>query len=106
MEKALKAVLYTHQIEFDRTHDLVKLGVLLSGHGLALPVSYDQLRLLNPFAVTFRYDDMEIEAIAQGDVDVAVAGVRDWAEVQVTSAANDDTEATNREPSLRDSTNG
>lgn len=28
VEKALKAVLYAFEIEFDRTHDLVKLGVL------------------------------------------------------------------------------
>jgi HEPN domain-containing protein len=95
VEKALKAALYTHQIEFDRTHDLVKLGVLLSDHGLALPVSYDQLRLLNPFAVTFRYDDMEIEAISQDSVDFVVTEVCAWAEALVRSVAGDGVEAVN-----------
>ena len=103
VEKALKAVLYAFKIEFDRTHDLVKLGVLLDEHNLTLPVSQDQLRLLNPFAVTFRYDDMEIEAIAQGSVDFVVAEVRGWAEAQVTSATDNGNEATNEAPSLMDS---
>ena len=86
VEKALKAVLYARQIEFERVHDLVKLASLLSGQGLALPVSTDQLRLLNPFAVTFRYDDMEIEGVMQEELDSQVAEVRRWAEAQLRSA--------------------
>lgn len=66
-------------------------------------MSQDQLRLLNPFAVTFRYDDMEIEAIAQEGVDFVVAEVRAWAEAQVTSAADNGTEAATEAPLLMDS---
>jgi HEPN domain-containing protein len=90
VEKSLKAVLYSRQIEFDRTHDLVKLARLLGEHEMALPVSDDQLRLLNPFAVTFRYDDMEIDVIVQEDVDSLVADVREWAEEQVRSVTEEE----------------
>lgn len=83
VEKSLKAVLYSYRIEFDRTHDLVKLSRLLEEHNVAPAVSNDQLRSLNPFAVTFRYDDIEVEKIAQGDVDSLVSAVREWAEEQV-----------------------
>lgn len=88
VEKALKAVLYSHQIVFDRTHDLVKLAQLLDVQGIALPVSSDQLRRLNPFAVTFRYDDMEVDLILVEDADSVVADVRQWAERQVGAAAH------------------
>jgi len=57
VEKSLKAVLFTHQIEFRRTHNLVDLAALLRQNGIELPISDDQLLKLNPFAVTFRYDD-------------------------------------------------
>ena len=87
VEKSLKAVLYAHQIKFERTHDLVKLARLLDDRGITLPVSNDQLRVLNPFAVTFRYDDLEIELITRDDTATLVADVRQWAEKQVHNAA-------------------
>jgi HEPN domain-containing protein len=87
VEKSLKAVLYAQEIVFERTHDLVKLAQLLADHDVTLPVSSDQLRLLNPFAVTFRYDDLEIDLILAEDADTLVTEVRRWAEEQVESAA-------------------
>jgi HEPN domain-containing protein len=89
VEKSLKAVLYSHQIEFDRTHDLVKLALLLNDHEITLPATDDQLRALNPFAVTFRYDDMEIVAITGEDTAIVVSEIRRWAEDQVTIAAEE-----------------
>lgn len=89
VEKSLKAVLYAYQIEFERTHDLVKLAQLLAHSGLVLPVSDDQLRLLNPFAVTFRYDDLEFDLAYQADVDNLVVDVRKWAEDQVNQVMNE-----------------
>lgn len=86
VEKALKAVLYSHQVVFDRTHDLVKLAQLLDEHGISIPVSSDQLRVLNPFAVTFRYDDLEVDLILVEDAGSVVAHVRQWAEEQVGKA--------------------
>lgn len=90
VEKSLKAVLYSHQIEFERTHDLVKLATLLSSHDVVLPVSNDQLRLLNPFAVTFRYDDMEFDLVIEEDADMLVSEIRAWAGKQVEIAAEAD----------------
>ncbi len=87
VEKSLKAVLYSHQIVFDRTHDLVKLAQLLGDHSIGLPVSSDQLRMLNPFAVTFRYDDLEVDLILVEDAVSIVTDVRMWAEEQVSRAA-------------------
>jgi len=46
VEKSLKAVLFLQQIEFARTHDLVKLARLLRNHGVMPPVTEDQLRRL------------------------------------------------------------
>lgn len=57
IEKSLKAVLFLHRIEFRRTHDLTELAQLLRQHGIESPVADLQLNVLNPFAVTFRYDD-------------------------------------------------
>ena len=87
VEKSLKAVLFSRRIEFERIHDLVKLAQLLSTCGLVLPVPEDQLRRLNPFAVTFRYDDLEVEPISRLDTASIVADVRRWAEEQVSVAA-------------------
>lgn len=87
VEKSLKAVLYAHQIVFDRTHDLVKLAQLLDERGIHLPASRDQLRMLNPFAVTFRYDDLEVDLILVENADSIVTDVRMWAEEQVSHAA-------------------
>ena len=43
-------------------------------------------RRLNPFAVTFRYDDADIEAIPQEDAANLVKSTRAWAERIVEAA--------------------
>jgi len=86
VEKSLKAVLFSQQIEFARTHDLVKLARLLGDQGVMLPVREDQLRRLNPFAVAFRYDDMEIAPVAQEGMASLIAEIRGWAEQEVSAA--------------------
>lgn len=86
VEKSLKAVLFLHQIEFERIHDLVKLARLLGDHGIVLPVMEDQLRRLNPFAVTFRYDDLEVEGVSFEDIASLVTDVRHWAGEMVRAA--------------------
>jgi HEPN domain-containing protein len=87
VEKSLKAVLFSRRVEFERIHDLVQLAQLLGRCGLVLPASEDQLRRLNPFAVTFRYDDLDIEPISRLDTASVVANVRRWAEEQVSMVA-------------------
>jgi HEPN domain-containing protein len=86
VEKSLKAVLFAQQIEFTRTHDLVKLARLLNDRGISLPVGEDQLRQLNPFTVAFRYDDTEFAPIPQQEVASLLTEIRCWAAEEVSAA--------------------
>jgi HEPN domain-containing protein len=86
VEKSFKAVLFTHEIEFGRTHDLVKLANLIRSRGILVPVSDSQLRTLNPYAVTFRYDEGDIETIQQEEVANLVISMREWADRVVEAA--------------------
>lgn len=85
-EKSLKAALFAQEIEFGRTHDLVKLAQLIRSRGIVVPVSDSQLRRLNPFAVTFRYDEADIETMAREDAAKLVRSTRAWAERLVEAA--------------------
>ena len=92
VEKSLKAVLFSHQIEFRRTHDLIKLAQLLHQEGIETPVKDDLLERLNPFAVTFRYDDMDFNLMTRKDAMGLVVKVWKWAEAQVSAAAQGEQE--------------
>jgi len=87
VEKSLKAVLFSRRIEFRRVHELTELTQLLRQHGLETPVSDDLLGRLDPFAVTFRHDDMDVESLTREDAATWVTDVRRWAEEQVRAAA-------------------
>jgi HEPN domain-containing protein len=63
VEKSLKAVLIYKGLEYRRTHDLHTLSTMLEDHGMKLPCSPEELTRLNPFAVTFRYDDTDIPLV-------------------------------------------
>lgn len=76
IEKLLKAVLIFHGIEFQRIHDLHTLATLLSQNGIATPCTPEELTRLNPFAVTFRYDDTDIPLIRDDVVEMMVDTVR------------------------------
>lgn len=58
VEKALKAVLVRHGIEFPRTHNIAMLVELLRRGSLPIPPDAEDLPLLTPFGVTQRYDDV------------------------------------------------
>ena len=62
IEKCLKAVLFERGIRFTPIHDLARLTMTLQEQGVVVPCSADELRKLNPFAVTFRYDDTDYSA--------------------------------------------
>lgn len=79
IEKLLKAVLIYHGIEFQRTHDLHTLATLLLQSGISSPCTPEELTRLNPFAVTFRYDDTDIPLIRDDIVETMVSGMRHWA---------------------------
>ena len=84
VEKLLKSVLFAHQIEFRRTHDLAELSYLLSQNGVLIPLDEVQLVRLNPFAVTYRYDDLDITTITTHEASHWVDKVRRWADGEVT----------------------
>lgn len=56
VEKALKALLMFHDVEYPRTHDLRGLAALLTKSAIGVPKAADALLALTTFAVTFRYD--------------------------------------------------
>jgi HEPN domain-containing protein len=55
VEKYLKALLISRQVDFPRTHDLAALGVLCKQAGIILPIDDDALELLTAYAVETRY---------------------------------------------------
>jgi HEPN domain-containing protein len=84
-EKALKAVAVSLGLEVLRTHDLAALGQAILDSGTALPLTVDQLRSLNPFAVEYRYDDELIPKISREALAAMLTTVMDWAELQVSA---------------------
>lgn len=78
IEKLLKAVLIFKGIEFQRTHDLHTLATLLLQNGITPPCTPEELTRLNPFAVTFRYDDTDIPLIRDDVVEKMVSSMRQW----------------------------
>jgi HEPN domain-containing protein len=83
VEKALKAVCTRQNMEVRRTHDLAALGQTLLDRGTALPISVDELRSLNPFAVEFRYDDEITSSMKREELDTLLRAVLSWAGTEV-----------------------
>jgi HEPN domain-containing protein len=83
VEKCLKAVLSRHEIPFRKTHNLDELIDLLKDHGKKIPPNADGLELLNPFAVTLRYDLIELETLDRDQAREVVGTLRRWAEEQI-----------------------
>lgn len=79
VEKTLKAVLVSHGVVFGPTHDLAELSRLLASEGISPPLPVEELRKLNPFAVTFRYGDARIEGISRRELARIVETVTGWA---------------------------
>jgi hypothetical protein len=65
------------------THDLAALGQTLLDRGTALPISVDELRSLNPFAVEFRYDDEITSSMKREELDALLRAVLTWAGTEV-----------------------
>ena len=80
--KALKAVCTLRNIEVRRTHDLAALAQALVVDGVVLPISVDEFRTLNPFAVEYRYDDEITSAITRDELNSLVTKVLAWVERQ------------------------
>lgn len=85
-EKALKAVAVLLELEVPRTHDLAALGQAILDKGKKLPLTIDQLRGLNPFAVEFRYDDELIPQTSREALAATIAAVMEWADGVIASS--------------------
>lgn len=79
VEKCLKAVLFQHRIEFRRTHDLTVLTDLLKTGRVVLPVPDHLLKVLNPCAVDFRYDEETTDLPDRKAVTELVSVMWGWA---------------------------
>jgi HEPN domain-containing protein len=82
VEKALKAACTLRSIEVRRTHDLAALAQALVDNGVALPISIDEFRTLNPFAVEYRYDDEITSSMTREELNSLVTKALTWAELQ------------------------
>lgn len=78
LEKVMKGVLVAHGVVFRRTHDLDYLADLLDQEGIELPLTRHQLRRLVPFAVTIRYEDIEISISEVSSVVEMLGEARAW----------------------------
>jgi HEPN domain-containing protein len=87
-EKALKAVTVHAALTVPRTHDLVALGSLLTDSGVDLPLSADELRLLNPFAVEFCYDDEIVALVTRDQLAGMLAAILEWAAACINRVAD------------------
>ena len=67
-------------VEIQCTHDLAALGQAIVDDGESLPLSVDELRCLNPFAVEFRYDEEIIPATTRDELSNILSTVLTWAE--------------------------
>ena len=79
----LKAVLSLHQILFRKTHDLGELFDLMSDAGKPTPPEANEIDFLNPFAVSFRYDLIDLETFDRNQAKALVEKVRNWATTQI-----------------------
>lgn len=79
IEKSLKAALFANEVEFRRTHDLYELADRVEQARVTLPCSAEELGLLNPYAVEFRYGDQAIPLITPEEAGVLAQGILEWA---------------------------
>lgn len=79
IEKALKAVMTAKGLVPGRTHNLLALAAELNAAKIHTPFTPDELAILNPYAVTFRYDDEDLSLVTPEQARGMVEYVLDWA---------------------------
>lgn len=88
VEKAVKAVLLFHKVDFPFTHDLQDLLDILEAAGIHVPPDLSDVSILTPYAVETRYPGYWGE-ISESDISEAVSfaekAIR-WAEEVVQKA--------------------
>lgn len=73
VEKSMKGFLIYHGVRFQKTHNLVELLGLVTALDAHLSQKLEAAsQFLNPFAVTFRYPDAEVEPLSIDQIQKAV----------------------------------
>ncbi|MEO5332495.1 MAG: HEPN domain-containing protein [Magnetococcus sp. YQC-5] len=75
----MKAVLVEKGISFRRTHDLDELVDRILDAGIPFPFDADQCSLLSPFAVQWRYEDLDIAGLDLVEAEHLMEKVYFWA---------------------------
>ncbi|MBF0347632.1 MAG: HEPN domain-containing protein [Magnetococcales bacterium] len=88
VEKCFKAVLLARGVTFRRTHDLDELVDHILDAGISFPFPADHFSLLTPFAVHWRYEDLDIEGLPLADVERLLAEVRHWAHQAISEESD------------------
>ena len=83
-EKLLKAVLVERDIPYELSHNLLYLLQLLEAGGARPPAETQDLGMLNPFALAFRYDLLpDVSSFDRERAQALVADLRVWFETRV-----------------------
>jgi HEPN domain-containing protein len=86
VEKALKAALASHDLEFPFTHDLGVLMQLCEDAGFELPPDLGDADRLTPYAAALRYGLGDPEAVAAKSALVWAALAIEWADGEIHSS--------------------
>jgi len=85
-EKAFKAILLFHKVDFPLTHDIEELMDICGKVGISLPPDFSDTGILTPYAVETRYPGYW-EEITEGEVEEAIKlaeEVVDWAKEYIS----------------------
>lgn len=87
VEKALKAALAAHRVDFPYTHDIDGLIELCRSSGLELPDALAGVENLSPFGVVFRYGVLERASLDRSQAARWAELAIDWAAQTVEQGA-------------------
>ena len=89
-EKLLKALLAERNIDFPRTHDIVRLMELVDDADYDVPAPLQELASLTSFAVALRYEMESSSVLAAEDVREMVEQLRTWVEAELRQGESND----------------
>lgn len=81
VEKSIKAALATHDVPYERTHNIAYLrSLVVESHGIDVPANIAEADFLSPWAVEFRYDaPVDEEPLDRNKTLDLVVSVVEWA---------------------------
>lgn len=83
VEKAIKAVLAAHEIEYAKTHALGYLIGLIEANEIDAPAAVLDASELSPWAVDFRYETDDEPALDRAGTLALIEEIRNWAATAV-----------------------